>query len=213
MLLPRNNRPLRKLHVREEFLGKTKASTATYSLFVSERRQVLTTKLPLRYSFRRGLINECWSMDFMQDCLANGRTYRLLNIIDDFNREGLSMEIDFSLPAQRVIRALDQTIEWRGKPSLIRCDNGPEYISKLLTQWSEKHNIKLLFIQPGKPQQNAYIERYNRTVRYDWLNQYLFNNIEEIQEYATSWLWSYNNERPNMAIGGIAPRQKLALAA
>ena len=152
-------------------------------------------------------------MDFMQDCLANGRTYRFLNIIDDFNREDLSMEIDFSLPAQRVIRALDQTIEWRGKPSAIRCDNGPEYISKLLTQWSEKHNIKLLFIQPGKPQQNAYIERYNRTVRYDWLNQYLFNNIEEIQEYATSWLWSYNNERPNMAIGGIAPKQKLALAA
>ena len=73
-------------------------------------------------------------MDFMQDCLANVRTYRLLSIIDDFNREGLSMEIDFSLLAQRVIRALDQTIEWRGKPSSIRCDNGPEYISKLLTQ-------------------------------------------------------------------------------
>lgn len=86
-------------------------------------------------------------------------------------------------------------------------------VSKLLHQWAEKHKVKLLFIQPGKPQQNAYVERYNRTVRYDWLNQYLFSNISEVQELATSWLWSYNNERPNMAIGGITPKQKLAMVA
>jgi len=158
-------------------------------------------------------INECWSMDFMHDQLYSGRSYRLFNVIDDFNREGLGIEVDFSLPAERVIRALDQIIEWRGKPLAIRCDNGPEYVSKLLYQWAEKSNIKLLFIQPGNPQQNAYIERYNRTVRYDWLNQYLFSNISEVQEYATKWLWSYNNERPNMAIGGITPKQKLAMAA
>lgn len=154
-------------------------------------------------------INECWSMDFMHDSLQNGKTYRLFNIIDDCNREGLGIEIDFSLPAQRVIKTLDQIIEWRGQPKAIRCDNGPEYISNLLKQWAEKNNIKLLFIQPGNPQQNAYIERYNRTVRYDWLNQYLFSNIEEVQEFATKWLWSYNNERPNMAIGGVTPKQKL----
>lgn len=158
-------------------------------------------------------INECWSMDFMHDSLENGKNYRLLNVIDDFNREGLGIEIDISLPAERVVRSLDQIIEWRGKPKSIRCDNGPEYISKLLNRWSEKQNIKLLFIQPGKPQQNAYIERYNRTVRYDWLNQYLFRSIQEVQEFATNWLWSYNNERPNMAIGGITPKQKLALVA
>lgn len=158
-------------------------------------------------------INECWSMDFMHDSLENGKNYRLLNVIDEFNREGLGIEIDFSLPAQRVIRTLDQIIDWRGKPKSIRCDNGPEYVSKLLNQWSEKRNVKLLFIQPGKPQQNAYIERYNRTVRYDWLNQHLFCSIQEVQEFATKWLWSYNNERPNMAIGGIAPKQKLALVA
>lgn len=158
-------------------------------------------------------INICWSMDFMQDNLYNGMSYRLFNVIDDFNREGLGIEVDFSLPAARVIRSLDNIIEWRGKPDFIRCDNGPEYVSILLHQWAEKHNIKLLFIQPGHPEQNAYIERYNRTVRYDWLNQYLFSSITEVQEFATKWLWSYNNTRPNMAIGGITPKQKLALAA
>ncbi len=158
-------------------------------------------------------INDCWSMDFMQDSLENGRKYRLFNVIDDFNREGLSIEIDFSLPAERVIRSLDQIIEWRGKPKSIRCDNGPEYISKALSKWAREHSIKLLFIQPGKPQQNAYIERYNRTVRYDWLNQHLFYNIQEAQDLATKWLWSYNNARPKMAISGITPIQKLALAA
>jgi putative transposase len=158
-------------------------------------------------------INECWSMDFMHDQLQSGRSYRLFNVIDDFNREGLVIEVDFSLPAERVIRALDQVIEWRGKPLHIRCDNGPEYISHLLAQWAEKHKITLLFIQPGNPQQNAYVERYKRTVRYDWLNQYLFCTIEEVQDMATKWLWSYNNERPNTAIGGIPPRQKLKLVA
>jgi putative transposase len=123
------------------------------------------------------------------------------------------MEIDFSLPAERVIRALEQAIEWRGKPLCLSCDNGPEYVSHLLAEWANKNDIQLLFTQPGNPQQNAYVERYNRTVRYDWLNQYLFSTLEEVQEFATQWLWSYNNERPNMAIGGIKPKQKLALIA
>ena len=90
---------------------------------------------------------------------------------------------------------------------------GPEYISELLKQWAKERRIRLEFIQPGKPQQNAYIERYNRTVRYDWLAQYLFNSIEEVQEYATRWLWTYNHERPNMGLGGITPIQKLAMVA
>jgi len=152
-------------------------------------------------------------MDFMHDQLADGRCYRLFNVIDDCNREGLTIDVDFSLPAERVKRSLDQTIEWRGKPNRIRCDNGPEYISGVLAAWAEEHGIVLCFIQPGNPQQNAYVERYNRTVRYDWLSQYLFDSITEVQDYATRWLWTYNNERPNMGIGGITPIQKLALAA
>lgn len=155
-------------------------------------------------------INQCWSMDFMHDQLECGRSFRVLNIIDDFNREGLCMEVDFSLPASRVIQALDRVIEWRGKPARIRCDNGPEYISEKLANWAQKRGITLAFIQPGNPQQNAYVERYNRTVRYDWLAQHLFASILEVQDYATQWLWHYNHERPNMALGGYTPAQKLA---
>lgn len=158
-------------------------------------------------------INASWSMDFMHDQLDDGRSYRLFNVIDDYNREGLGIEVDLSLPSERVMRALEQIIEWRGKPAQIRCDNGPEYISATLRAWANKHEITLVFIQPGNPQQNAYIERYNRTVRYDWLAQYLFSSIEEVQEYATRWLWTYNHERPNMALGGMTPRQKLAAVA
>ena len=158
-------------------------------------------------------INECWSMDFMHDQLSDGRSYRAFNVIDDFNREGLCIEIDFSLPSERVIRSLEQVIEWRGNPKAIRCDNGPEYISEKILAWAEKQEIDLLHIQPGKPQQNAYIERYNRTVRYDWMTQYIFESIEEVQDYATKWLWHYNNERPNMAIGGIPPCRRYKKAA
>ena len=158
-------------------------------------------------------INDCWSMDFMHDGLEDGRSFRLLNIIDDYNREGLGIEADFSLPGDRVVRTLERIIEWRGKPAAIRCDNGPEYISSTLINWAAKQNIRLDYIQPGKPQQNAYIERFNRTVRYAWLSQYLFETIDEVKEFSTRWLWSYNNERPNMALGGITPKQKLAMAA
>ena len=105
-------------------------------------------------------------MEFMHDQLSDGRSVRLLNIIDDFNREALAIEADFSLPASRVVRTLEQLIEWKGKPVPIRCDNGPEYAGNTLIMWAERKNITLNFIQPGKPQQNAYIERYNRTVRY-----------------------------------------------
>jgi len=158
-------------------------------------------------------INQVWSMDFMHDQLSDGRSFRLFNVLDDFNREGLGIEVDLSLPSSRVIRSLEQIIEWRGKPRVIRCDNGPEYISGALLAWAEREGIRIEHIQPGKPQQNAYIERYNRTVRYGWLARTLFETIEQVQDKATNWLWTYNHERPNMALGGITPMQKLALAA
>jgi len=144
---------------------------------------------------------------------ADGRSIRTLNVLDDFNREGLCIEVDFSLPAERVVRSLNQIIEWRGQPQAIRVDNGPEYVSGKLMEWAEKRNIRLEYIQPGKPQQNAYIERYNRTVRGEWLSQCIFETIEEAQDQATEWLWTYNNERPNMGIGGITPAMKLKTAA
>ena len=160
--------------------------------------------------------NVVWSMDFMADQLEDGRSFRTFNVLDDFNREGLGIEVDLSLPCGRVIRSLDQIIEWRGKPKAIRCDNGPEYISRALQYWAEKRGIRLNYIQPGKPQQNAYVERYNRTVRHEWLDMNAFETIEEAQMTATQWcmggLWTYNNERPNMAIGGITPAMKLEQA-
>jgi putative transposase len=157
--------------------------------------------------------NHTWSMDFMADQLANGRKFRALNVLDDFNREGLGIEVDFSLPSIRVVRSLNRIIEWRGKPQIIRVDNGPEYISGILMIWAENLGIHIEHIQPGKPQQNAYIERYNRTVRHEWLDQNIFETIQEAQDQATKWLWTYNNDRPNMAIGGITPAMKLKHAA
>ena len=156
--------------------------------------------------------NQTWSMDFMHDQLADGRRYRLFNVIDDCNREGLGIEVDFSLPAERVIRALNQIIEWRGQPEMIRCDNGPEYISQNLIDWATQKQITLLYIQPGKPTQNAYVERFNRTVRHEWLDLHSFSSIEHAQLLATQWLWTYNNERPHTAIGGIPPRWLQAVA-
>lgn len=154
-------------------------------------------------------INQVWSIDFMHDQLSDGRSFRLFNVLDDFNREGLTIEVDLSLPSARVIRALEQIIEWRGKPRMIRCDNGQEYISGALLAWAEREDIQIQHIQPGKPQQNAYIERYNRTVRYAWLAQTLFDSIDQVQDTATGWLWTYNHERPNMTLGGITPMQAL----
>ena len=157
-------------------------------------------------------INQVWSMDFMSDSLADGRALRTFNVIDDYNREGLAIDVDLSMPSLRVIRSLEQVIEWRGKPAAIRCDNGPEYISNELISWANKHRITILYIQPGKPTQNAYVERFNRTARHEWLDLHMFESVEQAQELATNWLWLYNNERPNMAIGGVPPKQLLRAA-
>ncbi len=141
------------------------------------------------------------------------RAFRLLNVLDDFNREGLGIEVDFSLAEERVIRSLNHIIEWRGQPEAIRVDNGPEYISGKLLARAEIRQITIQHIHPGKPQQNAYVERYNRPVRHEWLDQYIIESIEEAQHHATQWLWTYNNERPNVGIGGMTPAQKLELVA
>lgn len=150
--------------------------------------------------------NQVWSMDFMSDALVDGRKLRTFNVIDDYNREGLAINVDLSLPSARVVRSLEQIIEWRGKPAAIRCDNGPENLGVPLVAWANKHRITMLYIQPGKPTQNAYVERFNRTVRHEWLDLHQFDSVAHAQLLATQWLWRYNNERPNSAIGGIPPR-------
>ncbi len=132
-------------------------------------RKRLVREMPEALTVPQG-INQVWSMDFMHDQLEDGRTFRLLNVIDDFNGEAIGMEIDFSLPSERVIREFKQIISWRGKPEVIRCDNGPEYISAAIQTWAQEMGIRLKYIQPDNPEQNAYVERFNRTVRYEWLS-------------------------------------------
>jgi putative transposase len=151
--------------------------------------------------------NQSWSLDFMSDSLTSGRTFRTLNIIDDFNREALWIEIDTSLPAERVVRVLEMLIAWRGGPKQIRLDNGPEFISHQLKAWAEQNQITLAHIQPGKPAQNAYIERFNRTFREDVLDAYLFSSLCEAREIAEQWLEEYNAIRPHDALKGLTPYQ------
>ena len=123
----------------------------------------------------------------------------------DCKREGLAMEVGLSLPASRVIRTLNRLLEYRNAPLSIRCDNEPVFTSHELQAWAEQKGIRIDYIQPGKPQQNAYIERYNRTVRYGLLNQSIFNNLNDIEDYATRRLWFYNHERTHQAKGGKQP--------
>lgn len=149
--------------------------------------------------------NEIWSLDFMSDSLYQGRRFRTLNILDEGVREALVIEIDTSLPAQRVVRALQQLEAWRGLPKAIRLDNGPELTSQHLADWCESKDIELRFIQPGKPNQNAFIERFNRSYRTEVLDCWLFTSLDEVREITHQWLQSYNEERPHDALGHLPP--------
>jgi putative transposase len=151
--------------------------------------------------------NQSWSLDFMSDSLASDRAIRTLNILDDFNREVLWIEVDTSLPAARVIRVLDMLLLWRGAPKQIRMDNDPELILYLLERWATEHGVELAHIQPGKPSQNAYIERFNRTFREDVLDAYLFHSLEEVRRIVELWIEEYNTVRPHDALQGMTPFQ------
>ena len=152
-------------------------------------------------------INTMWALDFMYDTLHYGRPFRTLNVIDESNREILAIEIDISLPAARVVRTLEQLEEIHGLPQAIRLDNGSELRSSIFMGWCESKDIKLQFIQPGKPTQNAFIERFNKTYRHEVLNAYLFENLREVREITEQWITSYNEERPHSSLGRIPPRQ------
>lgn len=150
-------------------------------------------------------LNQVWSIDFMSDSLIDGRKFRLLNVLEDFNRESLAIEVDTSLPSLRVIRVLERLIHQRGKPATIRTDNGPEFISHLLQQWCDDHQITLQYIQPGRPMQNAYIERKNGSIRRELLNAYLFYSLTEVRTMTEEWRVDYNTERPHKSLGYLSP--------
>jgi putative transposase len=151
--------------------------------------------------------NQSWSMDFMSDALKCGRRFRTFNVVDDFNREVLGIEVDLSLPSQRVIRALDRIAEWRGYPAQIRMDNGPEFTALALSDWAEDKGVKLEFIKPGKPSQNGYVERFNRTYRTEILDFYLFSELEEVRDITSQWMREYNEERPHESLGDMTPAE------
>lgn len=149
--------------------------------------------------------NAVWSVDFMHDTLYVGRRFRTLNVLDEGVREGLYIEIDTSLTAERVVRVMERLKTWRGLPGAIRCDNGPELTSQTFVDWCEENDIEIRYIQPGKPNQNAYIERFNRTYREEVLSAYLFDDLDQVRDITFQWLISYNEERPHDALGGLPP--------
>ena len=149
--------------------------------------------------------NCIWALDFVHDALYVGRRFRTLNILDEGVREALAIEIDTSLTGERVVRTLEQIIAWRGKPAAIRCDNGPEFLSQIFVDWCKRQDIEIRYIQPGKPNQNGYIERFNRTYREEVLSSYLFENLEQVREITYRWLITYNERRPHDALGGLPP--------
>lgn len=149
----------------------------------------------------------CWSLDFMSDSLEDGRRFRVLNIIDDCTREALQIAVDTSMGGERVCRELQALIATRGKPTAIRTDNGPEFTSKALQTFCAEQGIRQQFIQPGKPAQNAFIERFNRTFREDILDAHLFTDLRQVRELVKEWLPVYNHHRPHAALGGKTPAE------
>lgn len=165
-------------------------------------------RLPARVKqalYQPAALNEVWSIDFMCDTLWDGRRFRLLNIIDDYNREVLHIETDLSLPTLRLIRVLEYLKEFRGLPQIIRVDNGPEFISHRLDMWCKEHKISLAFIQPGKPMQNGFVERCNGNIRKELLNAYVFNNLNDVREKAEEWRQDYNCSRPHQSLDFVPP--------
>lgn len=185
-----------------------------YNLMKLNLRRKHKRRLPQR--FREALcqpagVNQTWSMDFMHDTLTNGRKVRVFNLIDDYNREALAVEADYSHSGISVVRILEQTISVKGKPAEIRCDNGPEFLSCKLIEFCNKENIHIRYIQPGKPTQNAYIERFNRSYREDVLDAYLLESIEQLRELSESWLISYNQFHPHQSLNNMSPLKYLEL--
>ena len=166
----------------------------------------LPSRAPVRLEAQT-VVNGCWSVDFMGDALMHGQRFRTFNVLDDFSREVLAVEVDTNLPAARIIRVLDRIAAWRGYPTKMRIDNGPEFVSGQFAGWALQHGIDLEFTQPGKPTQNSYVERFNRTFREEVLNFYVFSRLSEVRTIVDAWVQEYNEQRPHESLGNLTPEE------
>ena len=182
----------------------------TYRLYTQAKLQIRTKRRKKLYRSRcimptPSAVNKRWSMDFVHDQLGDGRRFRVLNIVDDFSRECIAQICDVSISGMRVAQSLSQLIDRRGKPDSIVCDNGTEFTSKALFYWSQDKQVKLSFIQPGKPTQNAFVESFNGKFRDSCLNQYWFRSLADARMTIDNWRKDYNEVRPHSALGYQPP--------
>lgn len=143
----------------------------------------------------------------MADALACGRRFRTFNVVDDFNREAIHIEIDTSITSSRLIRIFERIQKDHGLPQLLRTDNGPEFLGEQFMQWAAREGMAIQYIQPGKPNQNAYVERFNRTYREELLDQHLFRSLDDVREATHWWMLEYNGERPHDSLGDLTPAE------
>lgn len=193
---------------REGFPWNHKRVERVYRNMGLSRRRKRKRRIPnpeKRPLVQPGLMNDTWSIDFVEDRLENGRKIRTLNVIDDFNREAIAMEVSFSFPAERVINVLEQCIEWRGKPQKIRSDNGTEFTAIKTKEFFTRVEIEHIPIQKGKPSQNGFIERFNRSYREGVLDAYILTSIEQAQDETDIWMQDYNHHHPHESLGDKTP--------
>lgn len=163
-------------------------------------REMQNLEVPSNY-------NEVWRMDFMSDSLFNSRRFRTFNIIDDYNREAIWIEIGLSIGAMHMTDLLEWIVKERGKSRAIRTDNGSEFTSSVFTNWCHKHRIEIRYTQPRKPTQNAFIKRFNRSYRTEVLDARIFNNLIEVRKITAEWMEYYNSDRPHESLQNISPMQ------
>jgi putative transposase len=190
--------------------GLVRNTKRTYRVYTQEGLQVRTKKrkklqrprLPMQVPVR---VNECWSMDFVSDQLSSGRRFRILNVVDDYSREMVGQLVSVSISGLQVARFLSQLLQERSKPAQIVCDNGTEFTSKAMFFWNKESRVRLAFIQPGKPTQNAFVESLNGKFRNECLNQHWFRGLEEARYEIDLWREHYNNIRPHSALNYAPP--------
>jgi putative transposase len=209
----------RRIHVllrREGWAGNRKR---TYRIYREEKLSVLRRRRKRVAAAPREALpvpsrpNVRWSMDFVADTLGDGRTFRVLNIVDDFSREAVAIEVGRSIPGSRVVRVLEKVARRRGLPSRIVVDNGPEFTSRVLDQWAYEHGVELHFIQPGKPVQNAFVESFNGKFRDECLNLSCFVSLADACRSIAAWRLDYNCFRPHSSLGDLTPEEYAERAA